>query len=100
MHESSASEGASGIVVRQPSADTLAALGVWGWPVWSKEVSVFDWHYDETETCYLLAGEVEVTSSHGEPVQFGAGDLVTFPAGLSCRWQVRSPVQKHYRFSN
>ncbi|AGP40227.1 hypothetical protein SCE1572_40435 [Sorangium cellulosum So0157-2] len=27
-----------------------------------------------------------------------AGDLVTFPAGLNCTWEVRSPVRKHYRF--
>jgi uncharacterized cupin superfamily protein len=34
----------------------------------------------------------------GEPVRFGAGDLVVFAAGLSCTWEVHAPVRKHYRF--
>ncbi|MGH8610629.1 MAG: cupin domain-containing protein [Gammaproteobacteria bacterium] len=25
-------------------------------------------------------------------------DLATFPVGLSCTWDVRKPVKKHYRF--
>ena len=28
----------------------------------------------------------------------GKGDLVTFPAGMSCTWEIRRPVRKHYRF--
>jgi hypothetical protein len=26
------------------------------------------------------------------------GDLVVFPAGLRCTWEIRSPVRKHYEF--
>ncbi|MFP3875020.1 MAG: cupin domain-containing protein, partial [Thiohalophilus sp.] len=26
------------------------------------------------------------------------GDLVTFPAGMSCTWEIREPVKKHYDF--
>jgi len=32
-------------------------------------------------------------------VTFGKGDLVTFPRGLSCTWDIRNPVKKHYNFS-
>ena len=32
-------------------------------------------------------------------VSFAAGDLVVFPQGLSCVWQVKKPVKKHYMFS-
>ena len=39
-----------------------------------------------------------VTPDGGAPVQVGKGDLVTFPAGMSCTWDVRRPVKKHYRF--
>lgn len=67
-------------------------------PTWSCDVGAFDWYYDQSETCLLLAGEVEVTTADGERVRFGAGDLVTFPQGLKCRWDVRQPVRKHYRF--
>ena len=34
----------------------------------------------------------------GETVSFGKGDLVTFPQGLSCTWQVKKNVRKHYKF--
>lgn len=89
----------SGIVIeRQPSAERLQALGVTTWPIWTKEASEFPWTYDESETCYFLAGDVVVTPEGGEPVQMGQGDLVTFPAGMSCTWLIRQAVRKHYRF--
>jgi hypothetical protein len=31
-------------------------------------------------------------------VTLQAGDLATFPAGLSCTWDVHAPLRKHYRF--
>ncbi len=82
----------------QPSPARLEALGVLTWPTWSKEVSEFPWTYEEAETCYFLAGRVTVTPDGGEPVTVGQGDLVTFPAGMSCTWQVTEPVRKHYQF--
>ncbi len=81
-----------------PSPKRLDELGVRSWDIWEKEVSEFAWRYDERETCYLLEGDVIVTPDGGTPVRFGAGDLVTFPAGLSCTWKVLQPVRKHYRF--
>ena len=50
------------------------------------------------ETCYFLEGEVVVTPEGGEPVTVGQGDMVTFPRGISCTWDVRRPVRKHYTF--
>jgi uncharacterized cupin superfamily protein len=85
-------------VVHNPSADQLRQLGVADWPIWSCGVSTFPWIYDEQETCLLLEGDVTVTPDGDEPVRFGAGDLVTFAAGLSCSWDVHAPVRKHYRF--
>lgn len=85
-------------VIKRPTEQRLGQLGIKAWPIWEKEVSEFPWHYDDTETCYLLEGDVIVTPDGGEPVRFGAGDLVTFPAGLSCTWNVLKPVRKHYRF--
>lgn len=85
-------------VVTNPSDQELARLGVRAWPIWTKEVSTFPWTYDEPETCYLLEGDVVVTPQGGEPVSVRAGDLVTFPEGMSCTWQVRAPVRKHYKF--
>jgi hypothetical protein len=82
----------------QPSKERLLALGVSEWPIWTKEPSEFPWTYQESETCYLLAGDVIVTPNEGEPVRFKEGDLVTFPAGMSCTWQILVGVRKHYKF--
>lgn len=76
----------------------LEVLGVFEWPVWEKEISEFPWHYDRTEVCYFLRGKVIITPEGGQPQEFGRGDLVTFPAGLTCSWKVLKPVQKHYDF--
>jgi uncharacterized cupin superfamily protein len=85
-------------VDRNPSPDQLETLGVKSWPTWTKEVSEFPWTYDEAETCYFLEGDVIVTPDGGDPVSVGKGDFVTFPAGMSCTWQVKSAVKKHYHF--
>lgn len=87
------------IIERNPSGKRLEALGVFDWPIWEKEVSAFPWSYDAEETCYLLEGRVVVTPDGGEPVQFGAGDLVVFPVGLRCSWNISKAVRKHYRFA-
>ena len=76
----------------------LQSLGVTRWPTWGCGVSTFPWTYDEQETYLLLEGDVSVTPAGGEPVRFGAGDLVVLNAGLSCTWDVHAPVRKHYRF--
>lgn len=85
-------------IERNPSEEKLNDLGVSDWSIWTKEVSKFPWHYDQEETCYILEGEVVVTPEGGEEVTIGPGDLVTFPRGMSCTWDVRKPIRKHYRF--
>jgi uncharacterized cupin superfamily protein len=85
-------------IEHEPSNERLDRLGVRDWPIWTKEVSTFPWTYDSSETCYLLEGEVLVTPEGGEAVRVKKGDLVTFPAGMSCTWEVKSPIRKHYTF--
>lgn len=85
-------------IEHQSDEDHQKSLGVSGWPIWTKEASEFPWTYDEQETCYFLEGDVVVTPDGGEPVEMGKGDLVTFPAGMSCTWRILSAVRKHYRF--
>jgi uncharacterized cupin superfamily protein len=87
----------SEINVERIDRDTLQERGVFGWPIWTKEASRFDWHYDDREQCYLLEGNVTVRAGE-KSVTFGKGDFVTFPKGLSCEWEVHEPVRKHYRF--
>lgn len=85
------------IVEHAPDPTKLTDLGIKSWPVWSCDVSEFPWTYDSRESCYLLEGEVVITPGDGRPVSIKAGDLVIFPAGMSCRWNVLQAVCKHYR---
>ncbi|OGV76221.1 MAG: cupin [Methylotenera sp. RIFCSPLOWO2_02_FULL_45_14] len=87
----------SKILVEKPTAEKLASLGVSRWPTWSKEVSQFPWSFGTQEIAYILEGEVTITPNSGEPVSFTAGDLVTFPAGMSCTWHVKKALRKHYQ---
>lgn len=34
----------------------------------------------------------------GEPVEIKQGDMATFPAGMSCVWDVKEAINKHYNF--
>lgn len=86
-------------VISQPDQAFLEKKGVFGWGTWGCEVSKFPWTYDSAESCYLLAGKVTATPSDGrQPASFGKGDFVTFPAGMSCTWDVSEAVQKHFLF--
>ncbi|MFN9934499.1 MAG: cupin domain-containing protein, partial [Cyanobacteriota bacterium] len=62
------------------------------------EVSIFPLTHDEQEPCLLLEGDVAGTPDGGEPVRFGAGDLVVFQQGLNGTWEVHAPVRKRFRF--
>ena len=84
--------------VEKPSKEELDELGVDGWGMWEKEVSEFPWTYDDSETCYILEGNAEVTAEDGAKVEFGEGDLVTFPKGMSCTWKITKPIRKRYAF--
>ena len=88
------------VTVEKPDANKLAALGVTNWTTWSKEVSKFPWSYNAQELAYIVEGDVTITPKNGGglPVSFGVSDLVTFPAGLSCLWEVTKPLRKHDHF--
>eukprot|EP00188_Purpureofilum_apyrenoidigerum_P001743 Plantae.Rhodophyta-Purpureofilum_apyrenoidigerum.ctg19902.p2 GENE.Plantae.Rhodophyta-Purpureofilum_apyrenoidigerum.ctg19902~~Plantae.Rhodophyta-Purpureofilum_apyrenoidigerum.ctg19902.p2 ORF type:complete len:124 (+),score=21.77 Plantae.Rhodophyta-Purpureofilum_apyrenoidigerum.ctg19902:194-565(+) len=86
-------------IIRQADEVTINKLGCRSWPTWGCEASKFPWTYDENEKCLLLKGEVTVTPDDGgEAVSFKAGDIVTFPEGMSCTWDVKEAVHKHYQF--
>lgn len=86
-------------IISNPEEAMLNALQVDAWSIWEKEISEFPWTYDAEETCYFLQGEVTVTPQNGVPVKMGKGDMVTFPRGMSCIWEVIKPVKKRYQFA-
>jgi len=85
-------------IEHNPSQERLQELNVAGWPIWEKEVSTFPIDFDETETAYVLEGEIIVTPVGGEPVRIVSGDLVVFAAGLDSHWEVVKPLRKHYSY--
>lgn len=81
-----------------PSEETLNELGVADWPTWEKEVSIFPWSFQDKETAFILEGECVMTPDDGsEAVTFTVGDLVVFPRGLNCTWEVKKALKKHYK---
>jgi uncharacterized cupin superfamily protein len=88
----------SAIKVEKATPEKLQALDVERWGIWECEISSFEWEYDEKETCWLYEGRVTVTTDAGEKVHFGAGDIVVFPKGLKCTWDVNQPVRKRFHF--
>ncbi len=87
------------VVVRKPTETETDQCK--NWPIWTAQQSIFDWDYTQTETCLVLEGSVTVSDrpDSGQSVSFGPGDLVVFPVGLKCVWQITEAVKKHYNFS-
>jgi uncharacterized cupin superfamily protein len=82
--------------VYKPTPDEIKATH--GWNSWSKEPSVFPWYYDEKETCYILEGEAKVKDDKGNEIYFTVGDMVEFPVGLACEWNIIRAIRKKYKF--
>lgn len=85
------------VTIEKLSEAEIAKRGIRTWPIWTKEVSTFDWQYDEREQCLFLEGEVTVSTPEGD-YRIKAGDFVTFAPGFACVWKITSPVRKHYNF--
>ena len=68
------------------------------WPIWKSEPKSFDWVYTENETCLIIEGKATVTDGT-DSVDFGPGDMVSFPKELECTWHVKEAITKHYNFS-
>lgn len=82
------------IIVRKPTPEEEAQLKLC--PIWEKEPSRFPWYYDLQETCLILEGEI-IVETPNQTVKIGPGDLVIFPEGLNCIWNILKPVRKHYK---
>ncbi|XP_009792755.1 uncharacterized protein [Nicotiana sylvestris] len=90
------------IVQKNPSEAQLSELGIKSWPKWGCSPGKYQLKFDAEETCYLLRGKVKVypKNSTETSVEFGGGDLVIIPKGLSCTWDVSLAVDKHYKFDS
>ncbi len=86
------------VIVEKLSEKEITERKIKSWPIWTKEISRFEWYYDSDEECLILEGEVLVETCDGNYTA-KAGDFVTFRKGLKCVWNVKKPVRKHYNFT-
>lgn len=86
------------IRIEKPSQEKLKSLGINSWSLWECEPSAFDWEYDSDEHAYVFEGKVKVTPEGGKPVEINGGDLVLFPKGMKCKWEVIKKIRKVYKF--
>ena len=87
------------ISVLHLSEEEKRNFGIYHWPVSTIEASLFAWHHEKKEECYILEGEVEVTTPDGKKVNFTAGDFVIFPKGISCICHVKKSVRRHCHYT-
>ncbi len=85
------------IIVTKLTEEEIVKKGIKRWPIWEKEISKFDWNYEDTEECLILNGEAIIETMNGK-TEIKAGDFVTFEENLKCVWDIKIPIKKHYRF--
>jgi len=85
------------VIIKKLSDNEIAEKEIKSWPIWTKEISTFDWYYDCDEECLILEGEFAIHADEGD-YNIKPGDFVTFKKGLKCVWEVKKPIRKHYKF--
>lgn len=88
----------SKVIIKKLNDTEKKEMGIDSWPIWEKEVSKFSWTYSEDEQCYIIDGKFSVEAD-GENYDIVPGDFVVFKKGLSCVWNIKESVKKHYNFS-
>ena len=78
----------------------IIKYGIKNWPIWESEPKTFPWHYDEKEICFIIEGQASIKTEDGETYNIKSGDLVEFPAGLICEWEITRNIKKHYRLGD
>lgn len=89
----------SRVKISRPTEAELKGLRLEQWSPWGCDVSRFPWEYDAEETCYIKGGRVIIETEDGEKLEIKAGDLVTFPKGMRCVWDVKEKINKVYTFN-
>ena len=86
------------VLIKSPCrASVIIQYGIKNWPIWECEPSNFSWNYYEKEICFIVEGEAKIKSETGEIYFIKSGDLVEFPEGLFCEWEVIKKLKKHFR---
>ncbi len=89
------------MIVQSPcSASVIIQYGIKNWPIWECPPSKFPWIYSDKEICLIIEGEANIKTEEGEIYSIKSGDLVEFPEGLSCEWEITKSIKKHFRMGD
>jgi uncharacterized cupin superfamily protein len=80
--------------------ELVHADGVWaGLSRISSVDGPISWTPEQRETALVLEGSVRIEFSDGSTVDFGPGDMVSFPAGTTMTWHVTTPFKELWVFT-
>lgn len=82
-------------IVREPTEEEVDEAVTWD--IWKRGPSIFDWHYDEQETCFILEGYAIITNEDGDSFEIEEGDWVIFPESSDYTWEIKEKIIKHYK---
>lgn len=85
------------IQIKKITKKELKDFGIENWQIWEKEPSNFDWEYIQKERCYIIEGKAKIMSNTQE-VEIQKEDMVIFPKGLKCKWEIIEKIKKYYTF--
>ena len=89
------------VLISSPcSASVIIQHGINSCLIWECKPSKFQWNLDDKEICLITEGKAKIKTQNGEIYEIKAGDLVEFPAGLSCEWEISKSIKKHYRLGS
>uniref|UniRef100_A0A0D9XKE6 (S)-ureidoglycine aminohydrolase cupin domain-containing protein n=1 Tax=Leersia perrieri TaxID=77586 RepID=A0A0D9XKE6_9ORYZ len=97
---SSSSSGAGGAIAveRRPPESRLSELRVRSWPKWAGGTGRMPVKYDSRQTCYIVKGRAAVGSPELGVIELVPGDLVVFPKGTRCTWDISVHIDMYYAF--
>ncbi|MBN1115366.1 MAG: cupin domain-containing protein [Oligoflexia bacterium] len=85
------------ISISTPDEKQIKQSNFESWGTWECGISDFPWSYDSRETCFILEGHAVITTPW-EKVEIQKNNLVIFPEGLTCTWNITKPIRKYYKF--
>ncbi len=62
--------------------------------LWRVQLCAFRWSFTMHETAHIIAGRVRVTYEDESVREFTTGDIVYFPKGSTCVWEILEPLVK------
>ena len=88
------------IITATCGASTIIKYGIKSWPIWECEPNKFQYNFDDKEICLSIEGQATISTKNGDIPFIKAWDLVEFPAGINCEWEVTKSIKKHYRLGS